>query len=142
HRSWSPSWSPSRHPNQRRDDGAPGGRSISRPPDGAHSSRMSDQRPDWLFVDGSSFIFRAFHGVPRSVRAPDGHLVNAVRGFMETLVRLIGDRRPRRLAVADDADWRPAWRVELIPGYKAHRTAEPVPPELEPQMPVVREFLA
>jgi 5'-3' exonuclease len=102
---------------------------------------MKDPRPDWLFVDGSSFIFRAFHGVPLSVRAPDGHLVNAVRGFMETLVRLIGDRRPRRVAVADDADWRPAWRVELIPGYKAHRTAEPVPPELEPQMPIVRAFL-
>jgi 5'-3' exonuclease len=97
--------------------------------------------PDWLLVDGSSLIFRAFFAVPRSVRAPDGHLVNAVRGFLETLTRLVTERRPHHLAVADDADWRPAWRVELIPGYKAHRTAEPVPPELVPQLPVIHEYL-
>ncbi len=96
---------------------------------------------DWLFVDGSSLIFRAFHGVPRSVRAPDGRPVNAVRGFMDALARLVTTRSPRRLAVASDEDWRPAWRVELIPGYKAHRTAEPVPPELEPQMPLIHEVL-
>jgi 5'-3' exonuclease len=97
---------------------------------------------DWLFVDGSSFIFRAFHGVPRSVRSPDGRPVNAIRGFVDTLARMLTARRPSRLAVASDEDWRPAWRVELIPGYKAHRTAEPVPPELEPQMPIIHEVLA
>ena len=104
---------------------------------------MPDKRigPEWLFVDGSSLIFRAFFAVPRSVKAPDGHLVNAVRGFLETLVRMVGERRPARLAVADDADWRPAWRVELIPGYKAHRVAEPIPPELAPQMPIIHAFL-
>ena len=96
---------------------------------------------DWLFVDGSSLIFRAFHGVPRSVRSPDGRPVNAVRGFMDTLARLVGSRHPRRLAVASDEDWRPAWRVELIPSYKAHRTAEPIPPELEPQMPLIHDVL-
>ena len=96
---------------------------------------------DWLFVDGSSLIFRAFHGVPRSVRSPDGRPVNAVRGFMDTLARLVGSRHPRRLAVASDDDWRPAWRVELIPSYKAHRTAEPIPPELEPQMPLIHDVL-
>src|ERR1017187_3674748 len=96
---------------------------------------------DWLFVDGSSLIFRAFHGVPRSVRSPDGRPVNAVRGFTDTLARLVLSRRPRRLAVASDEDWRPAWRVELIPSYKAHRTAEPIPPELEPQMPLIHDVL-
>ena len=96
---------------------------------------------DWLFVDGSSLIFRAFHGVPRSVRSPDGRPVNAVRGFLDTLARLVGTRQPRRLAVASDEDWRPAWRVELIPSYKAHRTAEPIPPDLEPQMPIIHEVL-
>jgi 5'-3' exonuclease len=96
---------------------------------------------DWLFVDGSSLIFRAFHGVPRSVRSPDGRPVNAIRGFMDALARLVTTRSPGRLAVASDEDWRPAWRVELIPGYKAHRTAEPVPPELAPQMPVIHEVL-
>jgi 5'-3' exonuclease len=96
---------------------------------------------DWLFVDGSSLIFRAFHGVPRTVRSPDGRPVNAVRGFLDTLARLVASRRPSRIAVASDEDWRPAWRVELIPSYKAHRTAEPVPPELDPQMPLIHEVL-
>ena len=97
---------------------------------------------DWLLIDGSSLIFRAFHGIPRTVRSPDGHPVNAVRGFMDTLARLVSTRQPRHLAVAGDADWRPAWRVELIPSYKAHRTAEPVPPDLEPQMPLIDAVLA
>jgi 5'-3' exonuclease len=97
---------------------------------------------DWLLIDGSSLIFRAFHGIPRTVRSPDGHPVNAVRGFMDALARLVSTRQPRHLAVAGDADWRPAWRVELIPSYKAHRTAEPVPPDLEPQMPLIDEVLA
>jgi 5'-3' exonuclease len=96
---------------------------------------------DWLFVDGSSLIFRAFHGVPSTVRAPDGRQINAVRGFLETLTRLITSRRPANIAVASDEDWRPAWRVERIPAYKAHRAAEPIPPDLEPQMPIIHDFL-
>ena len=43
--------------------------------------------------------------------------------------------------MASDEDWRPAWRVELIPSYKEHRTAEPIPPELEPQMPLIHDVL-
>jgi 5'-3' exonuclease len=96
---------------------------------------------DWLLVDGSSLIFRAFYGVPRSLRSPDGRPVNAVHGFLVRLAGLVTERRPLRLAVAADEDWRPAWRVELIPSYKAHRTAEPVPPELEPQLPVIDRLL-
>src|SRR5579862_834649 len=97
---------------------------------------------DWLFVDGSSLIFRAFYGVPKTVRGPDGKLINAGRGFLETLTRLIGTREPRRIAVASDADWRPDWRVALIPDYKAQRVAEPIPPALIPQMPVIDALLA
>jgi 5'-3' exonuclease len=97
---------------------------------------------DWLFVDGSSLIFRAFYGVPKTVRSPDGRLINAARGFLETLTRLLGTRQPRRIAVASDADWRPDWRVALIPSYKAQRVAEPIPPALIPQMPVIDAFLA
>jgi 5'-3' exonuclease len=94
-----------------------------------------------LLVDGSSLIFRAFYGVPQTTRAPDGTMTNAIRGTLETLARLITERRPIRLALATDEDWRPDWRVELLPSYKEHRTAEPVPPLLEPQMPVVMECL-
>jgi 5'-3' exonuclease len=98
---------------------------------------------DWLLVDGSSLIFRAYHGIPAdSVRAPDGRSVNAVRGTLDRLAQLLSQRRPRHVAVADDADWRPRWRVELLPSYKTHRAGEPVPPGLIPQLPVIRELLA
>ncbi len=73
------------------------------------------------------------------MRAPDGSLVNAVRGSMDNLARYITERRPRHVAVTTDEDWRPDWRVELIPSYKEHRTGEPVPPALIPQMPIIME---
>jgi 5'-3' exonuclease len=97
--------------------------------------------PEWLLVDGSSMIFRAFYAIPQTTRAPDGALVNAVRGFLDSLARYVTERRPRHVAVTTDEDWRPDWRVELIPSYKEHRTAEPVPPLLEPQMPIIMECL-
>jgi 5'-3' exonuclease len=97
---------------------------------------------DWLLIDGSSMIFRAFYGVRDSPPAPDGRQVNAVHGFFDRLARLIWQRRPRHLAVADDEAWRPEWRVQRIPTYKSHRVAEPIPPGLEPQMPIIRELLA
>jgi 5'-3' exonuclease len=97
---------------------------------------------DWLFVDGSSMIFRAFYGIPKTVRSPDGRLINAARGLLETLTRLVGTRQPRHIAIASDADWRPEWRVALIPAYKAQRVAEPIPPALIPQMPVIDAFLS
>jgi 5'-3' exonuclease len=87
-------------------------------------------------------IFRAFYGVPQTNRAPDGTLINAVRGFLDRLASLVNERKPRFIAVTTDEDWRPDWRVELIPSYKVHRTAEPVPHALEPQMPVIMECLA
>jgi 5'-3' exonuclease len=97
---------------------------------------------DWLLVDGSSLIFRAFHGIPvEAARAPGGHAVNAVRGTLDRLATLITQRRARRVAVAADDDWRPQWRVDLLPSYKAHRAAEPVPPGLIPQLPIIRELL-
>ena len=74
------------------------------------------------------------------MRAPDGSLVNAVRGSMDNLARYITERRPRHVAVTTDEDWRPDWRVELIPSYKQHRTGEPVPPALIPQMPIIMEL--
>ena len=95
-----------------------------------------------MLIDGSSLIFRSFYGVPSSVRAPDGRPVNAIRGFVETLARLVGSRRPAHLAVASDEDWRPQHRVDLIASYKAHRVAEPIPPALIPQMQLIHTLLA
>lgn len=97
---------------------------------------------DWLLIDGSSLIFRAYYGTRGGPTAPDGREVNAVRGFLERLARLIVQRRPRHLAVADDEAWRPDWRVERIPTYKSHRVAEPIPPRLEPQVPIIQAILA
>jgi 5'-3' exonuclease len=96
---------------------------------------------DWLLIDGSSLIFRAYYGVPAGVPAPDGLQVNAIRGFLDRLARLIVQRKPRHLVVAEDWAWRPGWRVDLIPTYKSHRVAEPVPAPLVPQIPVIRELL-
>jgi 5'-3' exonuclease len=92
---------------------------------------------EWLLFDGSSLIFRAFYGVPQVFRAPDGSLVNAVRGTLDRMASTIADRKPRHVALTTDEDWRPQWRVKEIPGYKAQRVAEPVPPALIPQMPVI-----
>jgi 5'-3' exonuclease len=74
-----------------------------------------------LLVDASSLLYRAYFSTPDSVRAPDGKPVNAVYGFLNMLARLVADRDPARLACATDVDWRPAWRVELVPAYKAQR---------------------
>jgi 5'-3' exonuclease len=96
---------------------------------------------NWLLIDGPSLIFRAYYGVPTGSPSPDGLQMNAARGFLERLAQLIAQRRPGHLAVADDRAWRPDWRVALIPTYKAHRVVEPIPPGLEPQMPVIRDVL-
>ena len=82
-------------------------------------------------------FFRAFYAIPQTMRGPGGVLVNAVRGTLDTLARYVTDRKPRHLAFTTDEDWRPQWRVELIPGYKEHRTAEPIPPALIPQVPII-----
>jgi 5'-3' exonuclease len=92
---------------------------------------------DWLLVDGSSLIFRSFYGAQRRVRDAEALRTAAIGGFLFRLARLIIERRPARIAVADDAAWRPRWRVEQLSSYKAHRTAEPVPPGLVPQIPVI-----
>jgi 5'-3' exonuclease len=103
-----------------------------------------------MLLDTASLYFRAYFGVPETVRAPDGTPVNAVRGLLDFIARLVADHRPDELVACMDEDWRPAWRVELIPSYKAHRVAQEVPagadveqtPDtLEPQVPVIEQVL-
>jgi 5'-3' exonuclease len=99
-----------------------------------------------LLLDTPSLYFRAFFGVPDSIRAPDGTPVNAVRGLLDFIARLVTDRSPSHLVAAMDYDWRPAFRVEAIPSYKAHRVAsgdeEEVPDALEPQVAIIEDVLA
>ncbi|MPZ27317.1 MAG: flap endonuclease [Micromonosporaceae bacterium] len=110
---------------------------------------MTTTRP-LLAVDAPSLYFRAFHGIPTAAATTaDGTPVNAVRGFLDMLSTLIRTRAPGRLVCAMDADWRPAWRVALLPSYKTHRLAsggppgeESVPNLLVPQIPVILDLLA
>jgi 5'-3' exonuclease len=76
-----------------------------------------------LLLDTASLYFRAFYGVPDSLKAPDGRPVNAVRGLLDFIAHLVQTYAPSHLVCCWDNDWRPAWRVELIPSYKAHRVA-------------------
>jgi 5'-3' exonuclease len=100
-----------------------------------------------LAVDSASLYFRAFHGIPeKAAQTTAGEPVNAVRGFLDMLAQLIRTRHPDRVVCALDNSWRPAWRVKLVPSYKAHRVAhgdvEVVPPALEKQVPVLLEVLS
>jgi 5'-3' exonuclease len=97
-------------------------------------------------LDAPSLWYRAFHGVPESVTAPDGSPVNAVRGTLDLIARIVRDTQPARLVACLDLDWRPAFRVAAVPSYKLHRTveggAEAEPPALGPQVEVLLEVLA
>jgi len=103
-----------------------------------------------MLLDTASLYFRAFYGVPDTITAPDGTPVNAVRGLLDFISRLAEEYRPTHLACCWDNDWRPQWRVDLIPSYKAHRVeyvvpggsdVEQVPDPLETQIPVIVDVL-
>lgn len=101
-----------------------------------------------LLLDGASLWFRAFYALPESMTAPDGRPVNAVRGFTDMVAALITRTQPSRLAVCLDLDWRPQFRVDAVPSYKAHRVAEEsdgsveeVPDTLTPQVDMIMEVL-
>lgn len=116
---------------------------------GHYPDWMSASTPKCLFLDSASMYFRTFYGVPESVTAPDGTPVGAVRGFLDAVARLIDDFQPDQVVAAFDADWRPQFRVDLLPSYKAHRVAEEsldeseeeVPDLLAPQVPVIEQVL-
>jgi 5'-3' exonuclease len=109
---------------------------------------VSDDR--LMLLDTAALYFRAFHGLPETITAPDGTPVNAVRGLLDMIARLVTEFRPRSLVACWDDDWRPQWRVDLVPSYKAHRVAgerpdgsvvEVVPPTLTAQIPLVVDTL-
>ena len=101
-----------------------------------------------MAFDTSYLFFRAFFGVPSTFRAKDGRPVNAVRGTLDFIARLTEQYSPDTIVCAWDDDWRPSWRVQLVPSYKAHRVIEVggveqevVDDDLTLQVPLIRECL-
>lgn len=104
-----------------------------------------------MLLDTAGIYFRAFYGVPDTVTAPDGTVVNAVRGTLDIVARLVSQFQPTHLVACWDDDWRPQWRVDLLPSYKTHRVAEEIevgpdveviPDPLTVQVPIIAESLA
>jgi 5'-3' exonuclease len=113
---------------------------------------MAKNQERLMVLDTPTLYFRAFFGVPDSIKSPDGMPVNAVRGTLDFVSHLISTYKPDRMTACFDADWRPAFRVEAIPSYKAHRVLEEapaadgvdieeVPDTLTPQIPVIEAAL-
>lgn len=103
-----------------------------------------------MLLDTASLYFRAFYGVPDKVKAPDGTSVNATRGLLDIIAKLVTLYEPSHIVACWDDDWRPQWRVDLIPSYKTHRVVEvveagpdveEVPDPLEAQLPLIRQTL-
>lgn len=105
-----------------------------------------------LLLDTASLYYRAFFGIPDSLKAPDGTVVNALRGMIDFTATLIArDDAPAAVVACWDDDWRPQWRVDLVPSYKTQRLAEGSPTDgtgeeetpdlLTPQVPLIAEAL-
>ena len=91
-------------------------------------------------IDGSGYIFRAYHALPPLTRKSDGLPTGAVHGFCNMLYKLLEDTRnsdkPTHFAVIFDASGK-TFRNDIYPEYKAHRP--PAPEDLVPQFPLIRE---
>ncbi|MDQ3752706.1 MAG: 5'-3' exonuclease, partial [Actinomycetota bacterium] len=95
--------------------------------------------PTRLLLDAPTLVYRAFFALPTKVTDSKGRPVNAVRGFLDMTARLIRDHPEGEIVAVFDADWRPKFRVDAYPGYKAERPEDP--PELPPQFDVITEVL-
>ena len=107
----------------------------------ASASARPLKKGDHLFlVDGSGYIFRAYHALPPLTRKSDGLQVNAVLGFCNMLWKLLAEMKPEdkptHLAVVFDKSEK-TFRNEMYPEYKAHRPE--TPEDLRPQFPLIRQ---
>ena len=99
-----------------------------------------------MLLDSASLWYRAYYGMPDTMLSPDGISVNAVRGYVDMTARLIQAYKPDRLVACLDGDWRPSWRVDIFPEYKANRIeedgeSEEEPETLTPQIPILLDLL-
>lgn len=99
-----------------------------------------------MLLDSASLWYRAYYGMPDTLVSPSGTPVNAIRGYLDMTARLIGMYSPNRIVACIEGDWRPSWRVELFPDYKANRLEEEgdeeeEPETLTPQIPILLDLL-
>ena len=98
-----------------------------------------------MAIDLSSLLFRSFYGLPTSIKDADGFPINGVKGYLETLIRLKNTYSPEIIIHALDDNWRPDWRTDLLPQYKAHRVLddneEEVDEDLERQIEILPQIL-
>ncbi len=98
-----------------------------------------------LLLDSASLWYRAYFGMPDTLLSPQGEPINAIKGYLDMSARLITQYQPSRLVACLEGDWRPSWRVELFPGYKANRVdesgEEEEPDTLGPQIPILLDIL-
>jgi len=98
-----------------------------------------------MLLDSASLWYRAYFGMPDTLVSPSGEPVNAIRGYLDMTARLINLYKPNRLVACIEGDWRPSWRVELFPEYKANRLdvegEEAEPDTLGPQIPILLDLL-
>lgn len=74
-----------------------------------------------VLLDSASLYYRSYYALPESMTAPDGFPHNAIRGFLGTMAKLVDSWQTANIVCAWDVDWRPQWRVDLLPSYKTHR---------------------
>ena len=98
-----------------------------------------------MLLDSASLWYRAYFGMPDTLLSPSGEPVNAIRGYLDMTSRLINIYNPNRLVACIEGDWRPSWRVDLFPEYKANRLdvegEEEEPDTLGPQIPILLDLL-
>lgn len=98
-----------------------------------------------MLLDSASLWYRAYFGMPDTLVSPSGEPVNAIRGYLDMTARLINLYKPNRLVACIEGGWRPSWRVELFPEYKANRLdvegEEEEPDTLGPQIPILLDLL-
>ena len=98
-----------------------------------------------MLLDSASLWYRAYFGMPDTLVSPSGEPVNAIRGYLDMTARLMNIYKPNRLVACIEGDWRPSWRVELFPEYKANRLdvegEEEEPDTLGPQIPILLDLL-
>lgn len=111
---------------------------------------MVGTSPFGLYFDTATLYYRAYFAVPESITAPDGTPSGAIRGFLDMVSTLVKTYGADDLVFAWDDDWRPQWRVDLVPSYKTHRLEDPndesnteevVPDTLSPQIDAIASII-